>query len=1606
MQQPTIILFTRRVLIPLCFLFLFQICLIGQDDSAPAIQLCGSDNTFCVEDPIFDICVNIIIPPGFNEPIDSFVINWGDGSTLTLPGNFDTDNVITYSFDFSSFINGTEFSTNEFEIQLETYIPGYIFPANNSTTPNFVNYPHAEIGNAQTIACVGEEVCFDNDSYPEENLTLIGWSFADGTPIPASGCFTFTTPGAYTLLLEVENMCGRDTAMHVIEVVEPATAEILVTEGVTNPGSGSDFTACMVNDTAWVTLDGETASQFVFGFYSWEVISGDNNGYIWIVDPPSTNPNQPVQQIAFLEAGTYQVRLITNNQCNQEAEDVLTITVEAGITLSPQVDACESLEYTPSPLLSDVNYTLNDSPVSEFPVSLGTGTYIVEAINPNSLCTALPIRDTFAVTSPNTAVISNPNDTLCSLDPPVVYSASPMNEGTWRINGSAFDGTIDPGELESNTTYLITYGNEPCLDPDTVYLTIVEGSLSLPADAELCIDGDPIQFTATPSGGIFSGVGVTSDGQFDPASVAPGEYYITYQVLNQALPSCSQQDSFLVTVTELLPEFSVSSCEEDTLCFELGATSDGVATSWDFDGTGTASENSPCHTFPDPGDYDVTLTVERNGCTASVTQTVSIEPPPIAGFSLEYNQSLCSELLVNITGQTVNDSWQYEWWVNGTLVSESAQPAPLTLEAGEEPVNHTILQIIRNGCTSVSAEETLTVQPQPTANFGTNLTQYCSGDTIRIANISSGLPTTYEWYFNGVLVGTDSIEPLVSYQTNISDTVALCLITTNACGTDTLCKDLVFIPTDVNALFQFDQSTICVNDSVQITNFSTPGAEVFYDLGDGNTTSQPDFSYSFAAPGQYSVRITAFGCGTKSFEQDITVIDAPTATWVNTAPNCPGDTISFFSTSPWALEHFWDFGDGTTSTFKTPQHQFHAPGNYEVCLTVLQTGPVDCDATLCQTITIEEPVTAGFEIPDSICAGAPVAISSTASQAPVSCFYDFGDGNTSNTCNPTHSYELPGSYLVTQILNNGCPDTAQQAIYVRQIPSPAFQTTVMDACTPDSVAFTNTSALATSYLWDFGDGTTSTLTNPTHVYETADSFTVTLTAFRDGICSAVSSQEVTIAESPVAQIGTDGSSICANQSHSFTSESTGNIQSYQWSMGDGTTAFTPTVNHQYEIAGTYQVQLLVSTEENCLDSTLIDVIVSPAISTSAVVTPVTCAGDTDGAVALDFTAGTAPFSTNWSTGAVSTSIEALTAGSYSVFVEDVNGCTWDSTFIVTEPATLQAATSTTLVTCAGGADGTIQVDTLTGGLPPYQINWEDGSSDAVRTNLSAGLYTLLLTDAQGCESMLEVQVTENPPITFQDSTLEISCYQSHDGAVTINNISGGTGPYEVFLSGPQIGSGVGITRFDSLGPGNYFLEVFDVNGCATSSEHQLINPSPASINIVDTIVELEIGANYTPSVFYNASEPTFNWVPSEGLSCSDCSNPVITPTQNTTYSIQLTDNRGCLAYDTLAVKVDTERSIWLPTAFTPNNDGRNDLFTVRSHTPLAIERISHFRILSRWGGKLFERQDFMPNNDNYGWDGKAGSKHVEPGVYTYEVEVRYVGKTDPEIVQGTVTLIR
>ena len=1596
--------YTVRPLLCLALGLVFHTTLSAQD--APTIQACGGNQQFCVDEPLFEVCVSIIVDPDYGETIDSFEIEWGDGSSIIIPGSMNPNDQF-HEYDLTSFIQDCSYLTNEFSIVLFTYIEGESVPINNSFLPTFFNFPQATIDSPPAFSCVGEEVCFQDDSCPTEELSLVGWSLSDGTPLPDNGCYTFDTPGTYTVVLEVENPCGTDQATHTINIVEPATADAEIAEGAANPGPGSEFTVCLANDTATVVLDGATASQNESSYF-WEVISGDANGYNWVIEPPSTEPDQGEQTLNFTQEGIYEIQLTTNNECDQEAEDLLAINVESGgVSLDPQPDTCVSLDYTPSPELEDAIYTINGEEVSDFPATLGTGEYIVKVNGVSSFCATVPACDTFQILDQDVATIGNPDTTLCSLDGPLTYSATPSEGGIWRIGGTIFNGTVDPGNYDAGD-YFITYGNEPCLTTDTVLLTLVGSALEIPDNTELCIDGEPEQFAAAPVGGSFSGTGITADGVFDPTAVPPGEYVITYELINEELPNCSNLDSFVVTVSELTANFSVSNCDGNTLCFEIESANTGINATWDFGGTGTASGLSPCHTFPAAGSYDVTLTVQRGACSASFTQNIVIEPPPVAGFTLNYDPDLCSDLAVIINNQATGGSLQYEWFLNGELLSELPQPDELTLEAIDAPTSFTIEQVVRNACASVSAEETIVVQPQPNSIFGTDLSAYCSGDTVLLANTSTGLPDTYEWVFNGNTISTDSIEPVITYQTEETDTVELCLITTNACGVDTSCTDLAYRPTDVNAFFNLDPPVICQNDSVQVSNFSTLGVEVFYELGDGNTTSQPSFTYQYDAPGEYLIRQQAFGCGFDAFEQMVTVVEAPVASWDNPAFGCPGDTLSFTNTSPGVMEYLWEFGDGSTSGLDNPKHRYQTPGVYEVCLTVFASGEVDCEATLCQEVTIYEPIEAGFEVSDSVCAATPTAIANLASEPAVSCFYDFGDGNFSNDCNPVHEYAAAGNYLITQILesSNGCPDTAQQAIFVRPLPEPAFQAEVMDACTPDSVRFFNQSTLATSYAWDFGDGATSNLTEPVHVYSEAGSYTVSLTAFRNGICPATITQTVTIAESPAAAIGLDSNPVCAGSPNLFSSASTGPVSDYQWSMGDGTTAFTETVTHQYASAGLYTVALTVSTAENCSDTARVELEVAPAIATETILTPVSCAGGSDGAISLNYSSGTAPFSTNWSNGAVDTEIDGLLAGTYSVEAEDISGCVWDTTFLVPEPPPLSANISSTVVSCAGGADGSLSLDTITGGNAPYQWAWEDGSSATPRTGLPAGTYTLNITDASGCTAAQAAEVLENLPITFVDSTIEISCFRANDGAVTLNGIQGGTPPYEIFLSGPQSASGVGVSRFDSLGAGEYLLEVIDLNGCSGVSEHVLLEPAPAQINVLDTVFNIELGEERQTTTFYNASEPTFSWLPTDGLSCADCPEPMVSPQLDTRYIVELTDNRGCTAFDTLLVFVDATRNIWLPKAFTPNLDNRNDFFTVRSRNPLAIDRIAHFRIMDRWGGLLFERRGLPPNDDRYGWDGSKDGEPVAPGTYVYEVEVYFLGIPAPQLIQGEVLLIR
>jgi gliding motility-associated-like protein len=1576
----------------------------------PTIQICAGQQEVCINGPLYEICVTINVDPAFPETIDRFEINWGDGTPITTVPGSTNPGTQNHEYDLTFFFSPcSNFEFDEYIVELVTFTTeGNEF--NNLFRPTFKRPPIASFGNPISIACVGEEVCFSNGSCPLSSLTSETWNFDDGTP-NTTGCHTYNNPGIYTVTLEVENECGSDMVTTTIEILNPATADAVVVD-IPDPGEMNPYQICLTGDSLFLTLDGLLNSDNA-ETYCWSITGGsEGTDYIWIDTNPDDNSEScnPLQELVILQPGTFSVTLETDNACNQPATDKINFVIESSdFDLNPQDDECLSLDYTPAPFSTELTYTINSTVTTTFPQILGPGTYIVEATGTSSICNNGTLQDTFVVFPEAIAMIQTPEDTICSLDGPFDLTATPPG-GEWRIGGQPFTPPLDPTGFNSGE-YTITYGGL-CLVEDQIQLTIVTASIDMPSDTELCIDDQPTTFMATPAGGVWSAAGgvVTPDGTFDPA-VGVGDYILYYAIENNALPSCSNLDSFVVTVSELFVDFQVDTCQGNSLCFSLTEdSSDYTTISWDFGGTGTSSSATPCHLFPAAGTYPVSVTIMRGACTQTAMMDITIEPAPVAGFSLNYDTSFCSPLAVTINNQATGSNLRYEWYLNGELISEDANPTDLLLEAIGQAETFELVQVVANDCASDSQTEILVVEPQPLSRFGIDENQYCSGDTILISNVSEGNPDSYAWYLNDELISTDSIEPIVAYQTEIQDTIQLCLITTNSCGADTLCANIVIRPTDVTAFFNTDPVIVCVGDSIQFTNFATLGVPVFYDFGDGNSTSEPDPRYAYDAPGEYLVTQQAFGCGFDTFDNMITVVEGPVAEWVNPGFGCPGESLEFINNSQGTMSSLWDFGDGSPTVQETsPSHAFAAPGTYEVCLTIFQTSATNCSATLCQTVTIDTPPVAGFMFTDSLCLDQEIMVTNTSTGMNLSCDYNFGDGNFSDDCNPMYQYLTAGTYIITQTVtdnNTQCMDTLLREIFVRPLPLPSFTFMTMDDCFPDTIQFTNTSLLADSYTWDFGDGTTSNLTSPVHFYQNPGNYTVVLTAFIDGICSAQVSQIVTIEAAPAAIIQVSDNEACAGVPISFSNASTGPIGEPSWDFGDGFVSFEDNPTHTYLSAGNYTVTLSIATDNGCFDSVEIAVEIFPAISGTATVEDVTCNGENDGSIDITVLTGSAPYNYDWSNGAETQDINALLAGTYTLEVTDTNACRWDTLLVITEPLPLTATFTTSTVTCFGGADGQITITDIQGGEAPYQWEWSTGSTDSPVTNLSAGTYQLTLTDARNCERIFEVVLPQNTAIAAIDSLQQISCFGEHDGILTIDEIMGGTSPYGVYLSGTNYDEGgIAISRFDSLGPGTYTVEIIDINGCVTLFNRTVVEPDPTNLNVVEDTLNLTLGEMVTFQTFYNAIDPIFSWAPPTDLSCSDCDEPTTTPTDDRFYVLTMIDQNGCVDQDTVVVNLEIIRDIYIPNTFTPNGDGRNDLFLPRSNYPLAIDTIEVFEVYDRWGGVMFRAENIDPNDRSNAWDGYFRGKKVAPGVYVYYVRTRFIDDVI-EIYSGEILLVR
>ncbi len=399
--------------------------------------------------------------------------------------------------------------------------------------------------------------------------------------------------------------------------------------------------------------------------------------------------------------------------------------------------------------------------------------------------------------------------------------------------------------------------------------------------------------------------------------------------------------------------------------------------------------------------------------------------------------------------------------------------------------------------------------------------------------------------------------------------------------------------------FTVNPDSGCAPLTVTFSNTSVNSTTYYWDFGDGNNSVSPNPTHTYVNPGTYTVKLIAANSTPCASGIDsiikiniITVLPAPTGTFIaDTLNGCDSLTVHFTQQTVGAVSYLWKFGDGSTSTLPNPTHTYHNTGIYTD--TLIARGLL-CNDTIIRvnyiTVIAPQTVTSAF-VADTFSGCVPLTVNFTNNSVNGTSFlWNFGDGNTSTTANPSNIFTHSGTYTVKLVSYNTSvcglvADSVTHIAYITVYPyaHASFTEDSINGCAPMHVHFTNTSDTATNYLWNFGDGNTSTATNPSNIYHNHGTYTVTLIAFGAGGCNDTATFSSIIVDTlPIISSAfvADTFSGCNPFTVNFTNNSINGL-TYVWRFGDGDTSIQQNPTHIYHDSGYFTVTLVVVNNSPC-----------------------------------------------------------------------------------------------------------------------------------------------------------------------------------------------------------------------------------------------------------------------------------------------------------------------------------------------------------------------------------------------------------------------------------------
>lgn len=863
------------------------------------------------------------------------------------------------------------------------------------------------------------------------------------------------------------------------------------------------------------------------------------------------------------------------------------------------------------------------------------------------------------------------------------------------------------------------------------------------------------------------------------------------------------------------------------------------------------------------------------------------------------------------------------------------------------------------------------------------------------------------------------------------------------------CRDTSnFIPIKIHgpmAAFKQDNHSGCFKDPVNFTDLSVPAGSSSitkweWNFGDGITkslTTGGTISHLYSNPGSYSISLKVTdidGCSTETAtnfhnitiggpKADFTVYSA-VAFYSYTVP--PNTLVTFNNTSPSynaysALK--WIFSDGTTSTQKTPTFTFKDEGANIVSLitTNSQTG---CTDTIKKTITVRK-VNSIFKYQLSYINnnGCPPVLATFTSLSvnSVKVSWNFGDGGiAADQKIVSHTYTEPGMYRVVHysydIFNN--VDSTEDIIEVRG-PYALINADKLSGCKILDVRLEAEVKYANTYTWDFGDGTLipTTAVFATHTYQTPGVYIPSLILKDGGGCSATSElPDKIIVDSLHINFNSSTPSVCnaipvtfIPEVFSLSKTLLSTTLQYRWIIqenGTSDTLYTETAIYTFTQTGNHSVTLTVTSPYGCEKEIIKTISVKAGLKASISGTKQICAGET-----ATFTgvatppAGISSWKWNFKNGEssnIQNPFPQLFNSSGEKIIElivDNGNCPDTAKHIlqviehpfvnITPTSPFVCKDRSTQLTATGGTNYTW---TSSGNI------LTTATSVATINPLSDAYYVVTVKNEAGCSTTDSVLVKVIFPTTVIAKTPVFSC----EGE-PVQLQASGADVYKWFpadsLNNANIQNPILTTNTKTT------LTVVGVDqfNCFTDTALVHINISKLPTVNAGTDQQITVGTTTTLNAVVGSGAVSWKWSPVDYLSCVDCLTPISKPKKSITYSITATNTDGCKATDEVRIQLICKSGlIYIPSAFSPNQDNINDKFSIYGD---GIKSIRHFIIYDRWGKIIFNRSNLNIGDGNSSWDGTFNSQSLPTGNYIYSIQIECEAG-DIFNYKGSVLLIR